>query len=1105
MTNGKDCPSGVLCCLSPDTKGCQGNEKCADWHATPGTTSWQSTSWHTDETGLVTHFENVSETGGMSSYGDLKLRLTLPASLVANQRNLSVTMISPYEAKGRSVPFDRRWGAARGVHVTVVNPPAYGVVVVKSDDEDVGTGTNICQTNDTLGRAILGALNLSWPGLEAARKHQAAGNLGVACEAVVLYYKTSNSSAASAQLRLPVAPTPSTRRVGGRTDALVDNDEYYSDTCSCAAKVPRDAAGGLNWTFFGPNDDVQYMNTWNRHAWFSQPASPSGDLLGAWKKTGNDVYARYFSNSVADWVLNLPCDNACNATGTETTPDACPSSACSPLGLISSPPFKQHPTCTWQNHSGGACVTGTAESPWQSLEMGCRMTDVWPRAFFAFQHATEFTTSARMLMLLGVSEHNAALRIAGTCPGTGCGPNWKMLQFSGLLQSTIYFPELKGSAQLLEYALGQLQTLLETDVYPDGVETELAEGYDMFPATNFFCALKLVHDAGHTLPPAFRQRVEAMWTYGAFVADQQGFLPRHGDADLCDKWCIDSNHSAGCCDGFDPAIASFFGRQDWAYAFTRGREGTRPAKRAQMFTWAGQAVMRSGWSSSDTWVWFDVGPHGLGHPHRDKLALLLRGFGSMLLVDSGIFAYNGDSKGAILHGDFAHKTTAHNTLTIDGYQQSAKTQMATTPVPVDSYAFNESGRDFVRGAMSEWCDQGQCHSDQGLKGNATHTRAVSHHFTPAAEVAAGASAAKTWLVVIDRVVSDRSGRQLQATWHTHPNATVNRTSAPRWTIGGADILTGRASDAQVVVISASGGSLWSSSKEVRGQGPTKADPNLPYQGWYSNDYSNFEPASALVFDATMSTRTATFGWLIVPSTDILHVDANVTLVSTGDPVVAEVWVHGEKHTVSLPMSGGLPMEPSVTELIEPALKSDDASYLYSGAEVDVEDFGAKADGKTECSASFNIALRNVSARGGGIVHARGQGVYVVNPILLQNNTVLQIAAGTFVNATHNCPGKDFPTLMLPRPAQCGGAESSKAYPPCGTVLFAANVHNFSVRGGGSIDGGGVAFDSPPYTHPRGPLLQFWMSSHAIVEDLNFYNSANVHVAPVFCQEMQFRR
>ena len=178
----------------------------------------------------------------------------------------------------------------------------------------------------------------------------------------------------------------------------------------------------------------------------------------------------------------------------------------------------------------------------------------------------------------------------------------------------------------------------------------------------------------------------------------------------------------------------------------------------------------------------------------------------------------------------------------------------------------------------------------------------------------------------------------------------------------------------------------------------------------------------------------------------------------------------------------------------------------TGVEVDVEAFGAKADGKTECSVAFNAALRNVSRQGGGTVHARGKGVYIVAPIILQNHTALEIAASTFINATRNCPAKDFPTLILPRPAKCGGAEpTAKTYPPCGTVFFAANAHNFTIRGGGSVDGGGLDFDGPPYTHPKGPLLQFWMSTDAIVEDIRLYNSANVHISPVFSQRMHFRR
>ena len=130
----KNCPSAVLCCLSPGTgKGCQGNTKCSDFHPTPGTTSWQSTSWHSDESGaLVTHFENVSDTGGMSQYGDLELRLALPPSMASRQRVLAATLLSPYEEKERTVGMVRDGAAVR---VTVPKPPAYGVVILKTTDE----------------------------------------------------------------------------------------------------------------------------------------------------------------------------------------------------------------------------------------------------------------------------------------------------------------------------------------------------------------------------------------------------------------------------------------------------------------------------------------------------------------------------------------------------------------------------------------------------------------------------------------------------------------------------------------------------------------------------------------------------------------------------------------------------------------------------------------------------------------------------------------------------------------------------------------------------------------------------------------------------------
>ena len=131
-----------------------------------------------------------------------------------------------------------------------------------------------------------------------------------------------------------------------------------------------------------------------------------GSLLSAWNATGNPAYPAYFDALIKDWVRHLPCNGA-NATAGK--------SRCKPLGAPSS---KQGPVCRWDGATlGGACDTGTFESPWRSLEMGIRMADSWPSAFFAFQQAPAFTTDGRVLMVLGVSEHFQALLQDGGHPG----------------------------------------------------------------------------------------------------------------------------------------------------------------------------------------------------------------------------------------------------------------------------------------------------------------------------------------------------------------------------------------------------------------------------------------------------------------------------------------------------------------------------------------------------------------------------------------------------------------------------------------------------------------------------------------------------------------
>jgi hypothetical protein len=81
------------------------------------------------------------------------------------------------------------------------------------------------------------------------------------------------------------------------------------------------------------------------------------------------------------------------------------------------------------------------------------------------QGAAEFTTSARVLMVMAVAEHNAALVVDGGHPGFGT-PNWEMTQWQGLVASCVSFPELYNASGHLAVALSYLDSLLVSGVYP---------------------------------------------------------------------------------------------------------------------------------------------------------------------------------------------------------------------------------------------------------------------------------------------------------------------------------------------------------------------------------------------------------------------------------------------------------------------------------------------------------------------------------------------------------------------------------------------------------------------------------------------------------------
>ena len=167
-------------------------------------------------------------------------------------------------------------------------------------------------------------------------------------------------------------------------------------------------------------------------------------------------------------------------------------------------------------------------------------------------------------------------------------------------------------------------------------------------------------------------------------------------------------------------------------------------------------------------------------------------------------------------------------------------------------------------------------------------------------------------------------------------------------------------------------------------------------------------------------------------------------------------------------------------------------------EVDVEDFGARADNETLSSEGINAALSNVSARGGGVVHARADGTYRVARIELKSHTQLRIGPNTTLYASDRA--KDWTEREVEVPAKCGG-KGIVQNATRGGVFFAVRQTNFSIVGG-TVNGGGAIWNNDLL---RCHFMEFYFCSDVVVEDMRILNSSMWTLRPSYSQRLSFRR
>jgi hypothetical protein len=262
---------------------------------------------------------------------------------------------------------------------------------------------------------------------------------------------------------------------------------------------------------------------------------------------------------------------------------------------------------------------------------------------------------------------------------------------AGVFVASMYCRNWPGAAERAAESRAILEREILLQSNEDGGTREQATGYHLF-VLQFYLATGLVaRRAQADFSDAYWRRYERMLEFASTLTEG-GPLPMIGDAD--DGYVLDLGSAPGDARGLLSVGAGMFNRQDFAaaaggyqeWAFWTLGEDTRtsidalaaqprPRLRSAAFPQTGYYVLQSGDAkdSSSVSAVIDCGELGFGplaaHGHADALSFVLRVGGADVLVDPGTYDY-------FTYPDwrrYFRTTPAHNTVTVDGLDQSTMT------------------------------------------------------------------------------------------------------------------------------------------------------------------------------------------------------------------------------------------------------------------------------------------------------------------------------------------------------------------------------------------------------------------------------------------------
>lgn len=327
--------------------------------------------------------------------------------------------------------------------------------------QKIRTVEEVCSAYPEQMKAIFQNLNLSYPGLEEVKKAYDHHDIPLACKNLLTYY--SRSGFVTKEL------AGEKMKATGVADSILQDIFTFQRVTD---KVPHLEDGHLNWSYTGPEHDIEWAWALNRHY-------PVNDLLMAYSETKNPKYVQYIDGFIKDWIIN-----------------------------------------SWP-YPGVKSTTAM----WRGLEVSFR-AKVWSAVFFGLMHTKMISPATQLLILSSLPQH---AHYARNFHAQG---NWLTMEISGLATVATSWPEYKEAPSWLNYAIETMTASMKEQVYPDGVQSELTSSYHLVALDNFNQLAEICHKANVQLAAYYTKTLEDMWNYLAMSMRPDGFGLLNNDADL---------------------------------------------------------------------------------------------------------------------------------------------------------------------------------------------------------------------------------------------------------------------------------------------------------------------------------------------------------------------------------------------------------------------------------------------------------------------------------------------------------------------------------------------------------------------------------------------